>query len=410
MIFFTLIREALAAIWANRLRSTLTTLGMVMGVTSVIAIVSSVEGMQSNIEDAIQSLGSNTFLVTRFGMNLSSDEFLRRMKRKKLTRGLITPIEDACPDCGYVGAEGYSSDNVKYEAKKLRQVEIDGQTPNIMAMRDLDVKMGRYISWEDDRRRLQVAFLGHRIYESLFGKGTDIDPVGKKIKIGRREFTIIGVAEAVGGLVGEDMDSFIVVPLSTLQKLYSQPGNPVNLIISAASLSQRQAAMDEVRVALRSARHLDYEEDDDFTILTPEAILKAVNDITIGFRAVLISLPLLSIIIGGIVIMNIMMISVTERTREIGIRKSIGAKRRHILVQFLYESLVISLVGGALGIFFGAILGRTVLVKLMDINVSPTGLAIILGVGISTAVGLFFGIYPALKASKFDPIRALSYE
>ncbi len=410
MVVLILIKEALAAIWANRLRSFLTILGMVMGVTSVIAIVSSVEGMQHNIEDAIESLGSNTFIVTRFGINMSMDEYLRRMKRKKLTRGLIPLIEDGCPDCKYVGAEGYASDPVRYEGTTLRTLEIDGQTPNVMAMRDLDVKIGRYISWEDDRRKSQVAFLGFRAYEKLFGEGTAIDPVGKKIRIGRNEFVVIGVAEEVGGLVGEDMDSFVVMPLSTLQKLYPQPGNPVNLLVSAASSERREAAMDQVRVALRSARHLDYEEEDDFTLLTPEAILSAVNSITAGFRAVLITLPLLSIVIGGIVIMNIMMISVTERTREIGIRKSLGAKRRHILVQFLYESLVISLVGGALGILFGAILGRTVLVNLMDINASPTTMAITLGVGISTAVGLFFGIYPAMKAAKYDPIKALSYD
>jgi len=298
MISITLIKEAIAAIWANRLRSFLTILGMVMGVTSVIAIVSSVEGMQNNIEDAISSLGSNTFMVTRFGINMSADEYLRRMKRKKLTRGLLTTIEESCPDCGYVGAEGYASDHIKFENKTLRWVSIEGQTPNILATRDLDVRLGRYISWEDDRRKLQVAFIGQRIYENLFGEDSNVDPIGKKFRLGKEEFAIIGVAEEIGGLVGEDMDSFVDIPLSTMQRLYPQPGNPVNIIVTAASSGQREAAMDQVRVALRSARHLDYEEEDDFTILTPEAILSAVNSITAGFRVVLISLPLLSIIIG----------------------------------------------------------------------------------------------------------------
>jgi putative ABC transport system permease protein len=168
--------------------------------------------------------------------------------------------------------------------------------------------------------------------------------------------------------------------------------------------------MDQVRVVLRSARRVVYGDEDDFTMVTPDAILSFINDITRAFRVLMISLPLLSIVVGGIVIMNIMMISVTERTREIGIRKSLGARKRHILVQFLYESLMVSILGGAIGAFMGLKLGEMALTSWMDIHVAPSVLAISLGLGISTAVGLFFGIYPAMKASRLDPIMALSYE
>ncbi|MCC6962306.1 MAG: ABC transporter permease [candidate division Zixibacteria bacterium] len=407
MILFSLIRESLAALWANRLRSGLTVLGMTLGVTSVIAIVSTVEGMQNNLEDAFASLGSNTFMVTRFGFGLSMQEYLERMHRRKLTRGLIEPIQEGCPDCAEVGAETYASDPVKYGSRRMGHVSVEGSTPNILDMRDLDVAVGRYLSWEDDARRRQVAFLGHRVYERLF---EGMNAIGEKIRIGKHEFVVIGVAEELGGMLGEDMDEFISIPLATHQKLYQQPGNPVNLVISAVSLERREPAMDQVRVVLRSARHVSYDDGDDFTIVTPDAILSFINDFTAGFRIVMISLPLLSIVIGGIVIMNIMMISVTERTREIGIRKSLGARRRHILTQFLYESTFMSLLGGSAGILFGIWIGKMVLTSLLDINVAPTTLAIILGFGISTAVGLFFGIYPAYRASRFDPIRALSYE
>ncbi len=407
MVALTLIREALAALWANRLRSFLTILGMVMGVTSVIAIVSTVEGMQGNLEQVFQSMGPKTFIVTRFGFGMTMNEYLERLRRKKLTRDLIEPIQEGCPDCEYVGAEGYSSEHVKYGSARMRWVQIEGQTPNILAMRDLDVAQGRFLSWEDDRRRKQVAFIGDLVREKLF---MGEDPLGKKIKIGQREFTVIGVAEKLGGLFGQDMDEFVTIPLSTLQKVFPRPGDPVNLFISAVSLDRRKIAMDQVRVVLRSIRRVPYGDEDDFTIMTPDAVLSFINDITRGFRVLMVSLPLLSIVVGGIVIMNIMMISVTERTREIGIRKSIGAKQRNILTQFLYESLILSLVGGVIGIALGVYFGKLILTSVMDIYITPTTLAVVLGFGISTVVGLFFGIFPAMKAARLDPIKALSYE
>jgi putative ABC transport system permease protein len=407
MVIFTLIFEAFAALWANKLRTFLTILGIVMGVTSVIAIVSTVEGMQTNMENIFRSLGPNSFMVTRFGVGLSMNEYLERLRRKKLTRELIEPIKEGCPDCAEVGAEGYASDHIKYGSQRMRWVQIEGQTPNVLAIQAFDLESGRHISWEDDYRRQQVVVLGHSVKDKLF---PEVDPIGKRVKIGKREFMVVGVMAERGNIFGEDLDEFMVIPLSTLQKIYRQPGNPVNLIIGAASLERREFAMEQVRTVLRAARELAFSDNDDFTILTPDAILGFINDVTRAFRVLLVSLPLLSIVVGGIVIMNIMMISVTERTREIGIRKSIGANRRHILLQFMYESLILSLVGGILGIVFGIYLGSKILVGLLDIHLTPTTLAVILGFGISTAVGLFFGIYPATKAAKLDPIKALAYE
>lgn len=407
MVLISLIKESFAALWANRLRSSLIVVGMIMGVASVTTIVSAVEGMQADMRNALMSLGPKTFMVTRFGFAMNWAQYLERARRKKLTRSLIPLVEQGCPDCEVVGAEGYTSAHLKYGSAKMRWVEIDGQTPNVLATRDLDVAMGRYLSWEDDNRRRNVAFIGNRVYERFF---LGEDPIGKKIKIDNREFTVIGVAEKLGGLFGQDMDEFVSIPLSTLQKLYKQPGNPVNLIISAVSLERRQQAMDQVRVVLRSARQIPYGDNDDFEMVTPDAILSFIDDITRAFRVLMISLPLLSIVVGGIVIMNIMMISVTERTREIGIRKSLGARKRHIMVQFIYESLILSFTGGAIGAFLGLKLGEMALTSWMDIHVAPTFMALGLGLGISTAVGLFFGIYPAMKAARLDPIIALSYE
>ena len=407
MIYLSLLSESVKALWSNKLRSFLTLLGMVMGVTAVITIVSTVEGMQQNLEDVFSTMGPNTVIVTRFGVGLSMNEYLERRRRKKLTRGLIPLIEQGCPDCKYVGAEGYAQDHIKYESKKVRRVQINGETPNILDMQDLDVALGRYLSWEDDRRHKQVAFLGNDIYERLFDNE---DPLGKKIRVGKNEFTVIGVAEKIGTVFGQTLDDFISIPLSTQQKLYPQPGNPVNLIFSAVSMERREMAIDQVRVVLRSARQVPFSIKDDFSFVTAETVMSFINDFTRAFRVILIALPLLSMVIGGIVIMNIMMISVTERVREIGIRKAIGAKSKHILVQFLYESLVLSIIGGAVGAGLGIWAGGEVLSSLMDIQHTPMMMAVLLGLSISTGVGLFFGIFPALKASKLDPVKALSHE
>jgi len=407
MIYLSLLSESVKALWSNKLRSFLTLLGMVMGVTAVITIVSTVEGMQQNLEDVFSTMGPNTVIVTRFGVGLSMNEYLERRRRKKLTRGLIPLIEQGCPDCKYVGAEGYAQDHIKYESKKVRRVQINGETPNILDMQDLDVALGRYLSWEDDRRHKQVAFLGNDIYERLFDNE---DPLGKKIRVGKNEFIVIGVAEKIGTVFGQTLDDFISIPLSTKQKLYPQPGNPVNLIFSAVSMERREMAIDQVRVVLRSARQVPFSGKDDFSFVTAETVMSFINDFTRAFRVILIALPLLSMVIGGIVIMNIMMISVTERVREIGIRKAIGAKSKHILVQFLYESLVLSIIGGAVGAGLGIWAGGEVLNSLMDIQQTPMMMAVLLGLSISTGVGLFFGIFPALKASKMDPVKALSHE
>lgn len=216
MVLLSLLSEALAALWANRLRSFLTLLGMVMGVTSVITIVSTMEGMQSDVEEAIASFGPKTFIVTRFGVGLSMTEFLERLRRKKLTRGLIEPIEEGCPDCEQVGAESYAEDHLKYGRDRMRWVQITGQTPNVLDMQSTDVARGRYISWEDDERRRQVAFIGDRVRERLFPHE---DPLGKRVWVGSRMFTVIGVAERKGGMLGRDMDEFVTIPLSTMQKI-----------------------------------------------------------------------------------------------------------------------------------------------------------------------------------------------
>ena len=402
----SIMRESASALLANPLRTFLTIIGIVLGVASVITIVSAVEGMQSSMEEIFDSMGPRTLIVARVGIAMTMEEYAAKLKRKKLTRDLIPLVEAGCPDCDAVGAEAHAQDDVKYGKNRMNRLEIDGQTPNVFEMGERELLAGRSMSWEDERRRRRVVMIGSKVADKLF-EGED--PIGKRMRIGEREFTVIGVVAKIDDFLASGVNDFAAIPLSTLQSIYRQPGNPVILFVRAASMEARQAAIDQVRVVMRSARRVPYEADDDFTILTPDSILSIINQFTRAFRVLIISLPLLSIVIGGIVVMNIMMISVTERTREIGIRKSIGAKQRMILVQFLYESLMLSLVGGSIGVLIGVKLGQ-MLNTLMDIQADATMLGIILGFGISTTVGLFFGIYPAMKAARLDPIKALSYE
>ncbi len=406
MITIALIREAISAVWGNKLRSGLTVLGMVMGITSVIAIVSTVEGMQSNMEDVFSTMGQNTFMVTSFGIVTSWSEYEKKRRRKIITREFIEPIKEGCDACEDVGAEAYANSNIKYGSKTMPRVQIEGQTANHLALRDVDVFRGRYFTEEDERSRRNVAFIGQDVVEDLF---EDEDPLGKTIRIRRVRYKVIGIADTVGSLFGQSQDNFVYMPLSTLRKNFGERGVRVNLVVKAVSQERLEEAMDQTRVVMRSHRHVPYDEEDDFELLTPDAILSFINTFTRAFRIILIALPFLSIVIGGIVVMNIMMVSVTERTREIGVRKSIGARQSNIRSQFLFETLTLSAVGGLFGILFGMALGGAIL-SWMDIQAPPTMLAVILGVGISTIVGLFFGIYPAMKAARMDPIKALSYE
>lgn len=404
MIILSLIREALSALWANKLRSTLTIIGMVFGITAVIAIVAAVEGMQDNMEDIFSSMGENTFMVTRFGIVTSWEEWEKKSKRKPFHIDLVDPILRSCDACEAVAAESYAGGSVKYESNKLGDVNIEGHTSNHIDIADLEVSYGRYISSDEVYRSKMVAFLGADIAEQLFGN----DPaVGKEIRINGSKYYVVGVADKIGSLFGESQDEFIHLPISTVEKKFGKEN--VNLTIKAVSRERLSEAMDQTRVALRSFRHVPYDAEDDFDILTPDAILSFINDITFAFRVIVIALPFMSIVIGGIVIMNIMMVSVTERTREIGVRKSLGATRSNIRSQFLYESLALSVIGGLLGALFG-LLAASAILGWMGIESAPTEFAIIVGVSISTMVGLFFGIYPAARAARLDPIKALSYE
>ncbi len=407
MIAGSLLRIAFDALRANKLRSGLTLLGIIFGVTSVMTIISALEGMMDAIEEDISSLGPSTFMVAKMMIVSSDDMFLEKVKRKPIVLEDAELIEKGCSLCEKVSPRTFTEATVKYRNDKLRRVTVMGGTASFIDIVDFEVAQGRFHSYEDDLYRRPVVFIGDLIRETFF-EGQD--PLGKQIKVGSKKYRVIGVARRRGSMFGESQDDFVIIPLSCFVTQFGvSRRRGVYLTIKAVSVERLEEAMDQVRMVLRAKRNVPYDKPDDFDMMTAESVLDFLNQITRIFRMGLIGISSISLVVGGIVVMNIMMVSVTERTREIGIRKSLGAKQKHILVQFVFESTMVTLAGGVIGIVFGFLIARW-LVALIDMNISPSALAIIAGLSISIGIGLIFGIYPAMRAARLDPVKALSYE
>lgn len=406
MITGSLLKIAYDALRAHKLRSGLTLLGVIIGVTSVMTIISALEGMQAAIAEDLNRLGPSTFMVMRMGIVTSDEMFWDKIKRKPFTMKNVEQIEKGCTLCDKVSPRAFESARIKYRDQALRNVFVVGATANYIDIVDLEVAQGRFHSFEDDLYKRRVVYIGEQLRKDLF---EGIDPIGKEISVAGRKFTVIGVAKEMGSTLGNNQDNFAVVPLSVFSQVFGEPRRGLNISIKAVSVAQLPEAMDQVRVVLRASRHVAFDAEDDFDMLTADNILDVLNQVTRALRMGLVAISSVSLVVGGIVVMNIMMVSVSERTREIGIRKSLGAKKKHILVQFMFESLLVTFTGGLIGIIAGFLIAKT-LVGLIDMDISPSMLAISLGLGISGGVGLFFGIYPAMKAARLDPVKALSYE
>ncbi len=408
-------KMAVSAIASHKLRSFLTLIGIIAGVASIIAVMTGISVIRSSIERELSVLGTTTFQVQKWaaGGPISEEEARKIQKRKPLTVEHSNAIREKVKSVDLVGAELWSYNHIaKYKGRQTNQnLIMCGGTPEYAPNNTHYIVLGRNITNEDLKVERRVVVIGNGIANELFPW---IDPIQKTIKIDGYRFTVVGVFEEKKSSVIGNYDNYILIPITTSNRIYGERDNrgfdrSVNITVNAKSQHLLKDAIAEVRAVMRYERHLKPDEEDDFTIFTNDSQIKAFNQTTAGVRTAAFVIGIIALVVAGIGIMNIMLVSVTERTKEIGVRKSLGAKRRNILMQFLMEAIILCNIGGALGVILGFALGNIVTIFTgFAVNV-PLNWAIG-GLLFCTAVGLTFGLWPAMVASKLDPVEALRFE
>jgi putative ABC transport system permease protein len=398
---------SMGSLWANKLRTFLTLLGIIIGVLTIIAVVSVIQGLNKYVYTKMSFYGANDFSVTKYSMfGMSLKDFKEQMKRKDLTLKEMELLRRECRSCELVGASVGTSRTVKHEAQSLKNVNVHGVTyldHNIGSV--LELEAGRHLQKEDESHSRLVCVVGFDIKEKLFPY---TDPVGRWIKIGADNFLVIGLGKKKGKLLGISQDDYVHIPITTFGKIYGLRQS-IDINVHTASQEQMKAAQEEVRTLLRSARHRSFNDKDDFSFRTSETFIQFYKNATSGIYFAMIAISSIALLVGGIVVMNIMLVSVSERTKEIGIRMAVGARRQDILFQFLIESAVISGTGGLIGIILGLSLAKIVSAA-SSVPTSVDPVSILVAIAMSTSIGLFFGIYPANKAAKLNPVEALRSE
>ncbi len=410
MNFSESIRIALQSLWVNKLRSALTLLGVVIGVAAVIAVVTFVNGINGYVAEKIFNLGADVFIVFKVSPAVTNVEhFLEAEKRKDLTYEDYQAARDACRHCIFVGvATRHETGKVTYGGQSSGDTSVRGVSPEMSAIYDTDLVSGRFLNETDVDNKTPVVVVGPDIVENLM---PGLDPLGRDIRIDGWEYQIIGVGKKKGKTLGQSLDNWAMIPITMSLKQYgSHSNNPIRIAGKAAGAGVTlETAMDEVRVALRARRHDAPGADDSFDAETNASLLGIWSNFSGTFFIAMIGIAAISLLVGGIVIMNIMLVSVTERTREIGIRKAMGARSTDVMLQFLIESATMALIGGAVGVLFGIVFAKGV-TALIGMPSAIKLWAVMAGLIVSTSVGVFFGVYPARRAAKLDPITALRYE
>ena len=407
MLFSEALRLALQSLWANKLRTILTLLGVVMGVASVIMVITLVNGANSYVTTKLLSHGADVFTVQQMpGVIFSAEEYFRYQKRKKLRNEDYEAIRDSCTSCSEVGVRLDRGTSVVYNGHSSNDTDMRGLTWTMISLDNVDVVLGRGFTPADDEKATHDVIVGYDIVDNLLGDG---DPIGKEIRVGGIPFTIVGVGDRQGKMFGQSQDNWVAVPFTTYQQTYGY-NDSLNIYGRASgSAEAMERAKDEVRVLMRARRHDAVGQPDDFEIETNDTFLDLWKQFSTIFFNVVIGIASIALVVGGIVIMNIMLVSVTERTREIGVRKALGARQRDILLQFLIESATMALVGGAIGVLFGVAVAKIITLA-VGFPTSVQLWSVLLGLFMATATGVFFGVYPASKAARLDPVVALRAE
>jgi putative ABC transport system permease protein len=406
---------AMDTLRTHKVRSGLTMLGIVIGVTSVISVASVIDGLNRFVQDKVDSLGSRTYFITRLPPGTDPNRMPLRIRiRKYIDYSDAAYLRETCPDIATATTFGtraffFGQTNViSYEGQRVERVFLRGAEPELAeAILLYAVGQGRFISRYDVDHARAVVVLGTDIADSLF---PNTDPIGKSVHLNGELFEVTGVFEKDSGFFGAGgINQFAMIPLSKFRKNYPEV-KELAIAFTAPKGGDVQKAKDEVIEAMRRRRHVPFKAEDDFDIISPDFITALWNQLTGALVILTGIISSVGLLVGGIGVMNIMLISVTERTSEIGVRKAIGARRADIRVQFLFEATVLSCTGGAIGILLGAIFAFAIRHLIPSIPATLSLLWVVLGVGISLAVGVFFGYYPANRAANLDPIVALRYE
>jgi len=407
MLFGEAFKLALQSLWANKLRSILTLIGVVMGVASVIMVITLVQGANKYVSTKLTGYGADVFTVTRMSSIIfSADDYFRYQQRKILRMEDYQAIRTDCTECTEVGALLSKSTNVVANGHSSNNTSVRGYTWTMLSLNNIDIALGRGFTQADEDHGTHDAIIGYDIVDNLLGDG---DPLGKEIRVDGIPYTIVGVGDRQGKTLGQSQDNWVAVPITTYQQTYGYNDSVDIYARAGGNAEAMEQAEDQVRVLMRTRRHNAPGVADDFEIETNDTFLDIWKQVSSLFASVVLGLASISLVVGGVVIMNIMLVSVTERTREIGVRKALGARQRDVLLQFLIESATMAFTGGAIGVLCGVGVGKLITL-IVGFPTSVPIWAIFLGLFLAGAVGIFFGVYPASKAAKLDPVVALRAE
>jgi putative ABC transport system permease protein len=407
MQFAEAVKLALQSLWGNKMRTILTLLGVVMGVASVIMVITMVNGANKFVANKLSSHGADVFTISKAASVIMGPQaYFKYQKRKIIRIEDYEAVRDNCTECSEVGAAIDRSGSVVFHGQSTTGTTVHGLTWTMVALNNTDVVIGRGFTPADDEHGTHNVIVGYDIVDNLLGPS---DPIGKEIRVDGIPYTIIGVGARQGKIFGQTQDNWVAIPITTYQQTYGY-NDSVDIYARAhGDAAAMIRAEDEVRVLMRARRHDPPGSEDDFELETNDTYMDIWKQFTAIFFDVVVGIASISLVVGGVVIMNIMLVSVTERTREIGVRKALGARQRDVMMQFLIESATMALTGGALGVICGVIVAKLITL-IIGFPTTVQLWSVLLGLFVAGATGIFFGVYPASRAAKLDPVVALRAE